>query len=161
MNRLKVVSLGLLFCSINPVASYVLAANEVEGSISMAQYADGGGTTCVVELKTMQIDLGYYKECKRDKLNFFKLNGVPSGTTIEFNSNAQCSPKGNWHYTVRTYIEPTDTIYISIPDKLSTHKPKDIVYKGVLLESYHYNGGYINGQLACMHIKKGDLVPKP
>ncbi|KPA90698.1 hypothetical protein PF66_02760 [Pseudomonas asplenii] len=112
MNRLKVVSLGLLFCSINPVASYVLAANEVEGSISMAQHADGGGATCVVELKTMQIDLGYYKECRRDKLNFFKLNGVPSGTTIEFNSNAQCSPKGNWHYTVRTYIEPTDTIYI-------------------------------------------------
>ncbi|WP_248797043.1 hypothetical protein [Pseudomonas sp. MWU13-2105] len=164
MNMFKFFPLVVVLALMLPSATEVLAkakAQEPEGYIVLAENENGTGDTCRLPIVTDYFNMKYHG-CKNDQMSFFRLESVPSATIIGFYSDYDCpefdSPAPMWRYKIRTYIELTDTRFISIERELNTANPGDIVVKGVRMEYKYHSGGQIKGKLSCVRIWKSDIV---
>ncbi|WP_419735444.1 hypothetical protein [Pseudomonas sp. COR18] len=163
MNMAKAVSLGFLLCSISSAASYILAqgarSSEPEGTIVLSEKHDGSGANCSIAFRSGTYEMSSPAlDCKRNKMNFFRLIGVPSAARILFTYDNECYTSGDWFFLVRTYIESVTTKIISIPDEVALAKPGQIISKGVLMVNGAKANPDVANQLGCIRIEKSDLV---
>lgn len=160
MSMIKTFSFVLPLAIAAVLTEYV-PAQEAEGSISLFEKPEGqGGDSCQIPFKSGRYEMSSTGNCKNDQYSYFRLNSVPSAAKITFYSEGRCTISGNydWYYTVRTYLEPTTTRLVSIPDEVASASPKQILVKGVRFEEGHYDHGNIRGKLSCVIIDKSDKV---
>jgi len=93
--------------------------------------------------------------CKNDEAYYYRFENVPSATLITLDAEDECrfpEDVGDWQFTLRSYMSPTDVPWQKISDL--RHKRKgDIVAPGVLYDSGEYNKGSIDGKLSCVKIR--------
>ncbi|MCF5245124.1 hypothetical protein [Pseudomonas syringae] len=143
---------SLASCTLVFDGSQPPAADPVPSrTIRLAENSDGGGNNCSFTVKTESVWLNKEDHsCKNDEMSYIKLDNVRSAVLIQLRSN-DCNEDKGWTFTLRTYIEPITTLWISI-DQLRGQPANTIVAKGVLLVEGYSGDENITGKLSCVNV---------
>jgi len=113
-----------------------------------------GGKNCSLSIRQGETFMGD-TACKNDEVYYYRFENVPSATLITLDAENECrdaSNKGDWQFTLRSYINPTTTGWRKVSD-LQSLKAGDIVTAGVMYEVGYYHKGGIGGKLSCVKIQ--------
>jgi len=130
-------------------------AAEIEGSIKLAAQPDGSGDNCGLPHRvgenSYKLDNTDPFYCRRDRLNYFRLENFRSATEFSLEDDYCDDNSSQWSFKLRTYIEPVSTGWISIAS-LKAANEGEIVTRGVILVEKMVKGGDQIDELSCVRI---------
>jgi len=130
-------------------------STQSSGVIQLSPEADGSGNGCGITVttgeKNHKLDNTSPDYCRRDRLNYFRLENVRSATLFSLEDDFCDDTSSQWEFHLKTYIDHVSTGWIRIAD-LKGKNVNDIVVRGVILTDKYVKGGDQKDELSCVRI---------